>query len=67
MFEGVNVMVPVRVGVGVIEGVRVRVGVPVKPGLRSIYHFSAMAVLVPLTFCICSALRERGKRKKPAI
>jgi hypothetical protein len=67
VFEGVTVMVPVSVGVGVFDSVRVMVGVPVKPGLSSIYHLSAMAVLVPLTFCICSGLRTRGKLKKPVM
>ena len=62
-----NVIVGVRVGVGVMVGVRVRVGVPVNSGLRSIYHFSAMAVLVALTCCICCALMGTGKLKKPDI
>ena len=67
VFVGVNVTVGVWVRVGVIEGVRVIVGVLVNPGLSSIYQRSAMAVLVPLTFFICSGLRGSDKVRKPTI
>ena len=64
---GVNETVGVRVGLGVIEGVRVAVGVCVNPGRRSIYHRSAMAVLVAFTFFICCSLRGKDRVRKPAI